>query len=275
MTPRELQNNLRGVLAFTPTPFTAPGTLDGDGLARHVAFRCRSGVHAVCVCGGVGEFFALDAGEYRRCIRIAVESAARRVPVIAGIGHDTRTACDLAAYAEKVGTDRLLVHPFYFAAPPDEGIIRHYRALASASTLGMVVYHTKVAAYTPALLARLAEEIPSVVALKDEVGDLKTFGEMCAQLGDRLAWIDGMAELLLAPYLAAGAQAMTTGNVNIAPALSLAVWEAGQRPAKDPRRNPGPHHPRELERVRPALALMIFNEQSEILHREVLYVRCL
>ena len=125
-----------------------------------------------------------------------------------------------------MGADGLLVHPFYFVAPPDDGIVCHYRALASASTLGMVVYHTKEAVYTPALLARLAE-IPSVVALKDEVGDLKTFGEMREQLGDRLAWIDGMAELLLAPYLAAGAQAMTTGIVNFAPALSLAVWEAG------------------------------------------------
>src|ERR1700694_3056585 len=128
-TPAELKNNLRGVLAFTPTPFTTAGTLDGDGLARHVDFLCRSGVHAVFVCGGVGEFFALDAGEYRDCIRIAVESAARRVPVIAGIGHDTRTACGLAAYAEKVGADGLLVHPFYFATPPEDGIVCHYAAL--------------------------------------------------------------------------------------------------------------------------------------------------
>jgi 5-dehydro-4-deoxyglucarate dehydratase len=226
MTPTELQQRLRGVLAFTTTPFTAVDRLDGDGLARHVDFLCRSGVHAVVVCGGVGEFFALDAGEYRACIRIAVESAARRVPVIAGIGHGTRAACGLAAYAEEAGADGLLVHPFYFAAPPDDGIVRHYRELAQASSLGLMVYHTKEAVYTPALLARLAE-IPVVVALKDEVGDLKTFGAMREQLGDRLVWIDGMAELLLAPYLAAGAQAMTTGIVNFAPALSLAVWDAG------------------------------------------------
>ena len=226
MKPLTLQAALRGVLAFTPTPFTSDNTLDEDGLARHVDFLCRSGVHAVFVCGGVGEFFALDPAEYRACIRIAVEAAARRVPVVAGIGHDTRTACVLAAYAEQAGADGLLVHPFYFASPPDDGIVAHYRALASASTLGMVVYHTKESVYTPALLARLAE-IPSVCALKDEVGDLKTFGEMRELLGARLAWIDGMAELLLAPYLAAGAQAMTTGIVNFAPALSLAVWQAG------------------------------------------------
>src|SRR5205823_7623075 len=108
-----------------------------------------------------------------------------------------------------------------------DGIVAHYRALASECTLGMVVYHTKEALYTPSLLARLAE-IPTVIALKDEVGDLKTFGEMRELLGERLAWIDGMAELLLAPYIAAGAQAMTTGIVNFAPALSLAVWRAGQ-----------------------------------------------
>src|SRR5438105_10619226 len=135
MFPRELQAGLRGVLAFTPTPFTPDNTLDGDGLARHVDFLCRSGVHAIFVCGGVGEFFALDSDEYRTCIRIAVE-AAQRVPVIAGIGHDTRRACALAAYAEKAGAHGLLVHPFYFASPPDDGIVAHYHALASASTLG-------------------------------------------------------------------------------------------------------------------------------------------
>src|SRR5437588_464927 len=103
MTPTELKQRLRGVLAFAPTPFTGDDRLDGDGLGRHVDFLCRSGVGAVFVCGGVGEFFSLDPDEYRACMHIAVEAAAKRVPVVAGIGYSTRTACQLAAYAATVG----------------------------------------------------------------------------------------------------------------------------------------------------------------------------
>ena len=226
MKPFELKDALRGVMAFAPTPFTDDGSLDGDGLARQVDFLCRSGAHVVVVAGGVGEFYSLDLDEYRHAIRIAVEAAQHRVPVIAGIGHSTRVACQLAAFAEMVGADGLLVHPFYFVSPPEHGIVQHYRMLAHASALGQIIYHTREAVYAPELVERLAA-IDNVVALKDELGDLKTFGEMRARVGERLAWIDGMAELLLAPYLAAGAQAMTSGIVNFAPQLSLAVWDAG------------------------------------------------
>ena len=232
MHASDLQDKLRGVMAFAPTPFTADDRLDGDGLARQVYFLVRSGAHVVVVCGGVGEFYSLEPGEYRDCMRIAVEAAGRRVPVIVGIGHSTRVACGFAAHAHAVGADGLLVHPFYFVSPPEEGIVRHYQALAQASPLGMIIYHTREAVYAPALVERLAG-IDAVVALKDEVGDLKTFVEMRERVGSRLAWINGMAELLLEPYLAAGAQAMTTGIVNFAPALSLKVWRAGVEGRRD------------------------------------------
>ena len=226
MHPRELQRRLRGVLAFTPTPFAPDGELDRDGLARHVDFLCRSGAHAVVACGGVGEFFSLDLDEYRVVIRTAAEAARGRVPVLAGIGHGARVACQLAAYAESVGVDGLMIHPPYFIEPPEEGTVHHYRALAQATGLGMMVYSTKGAVATPPLMRRLAE-IDSVVAMKDEHGDLKLFAEIVDGLGNRMAWVNGMAEPLAAPYFAAGAQAFTSGLVNFAPRITLAVWEAG------------------------------------------------
>jgi 5-dehydro-4-deoxyglucarate dehydratase len=214
------------VLAFTPTPFTPDDELDRDGLARHVDFLCRSGAHAVVVCGGVGEFFSLDLDEYRAAIRTAVEAARNRLPVLAGIGYGTRVACQLAAYAESVGADGLMIHPMYFVEPTDEGMVRHYRALAQATGLGMMVYSTRGAVATPPLMRRLAE-IDSVVALKDEHGDLKMFVEIVGQMGSRMAWVNGMAEVPAAQYFAAGAQAFTSGLVNFAPGITLAVWEAG------------------------------------------------
>ncbi|MGQ0569237.1 MAG: dihydrodipicolinate synthase family protein, partial [Armatimonadota bacterium] len=220
------RRRLRGVLAFTPTPFTQDDRLDGDGLAHHVDFLCRSGAHVVVVCGGAGEFFSLDLDEYRTAIRIAVEAVARRVPVLAGIGFSTRVACGLAEHAESVGADGLMINPMYFVEASDDGIVRHYQALSRATRLGMMVYSTKGSVATPAIMRRLAE-IDAVVALKDEYGDLKTFGEMVEEFGERLAWVNGMAELLAAPYFAAGAQAFTSGIVNFASRFTLAVWEAG------------------------------------------------
>src|SRR5204863_262827 len=90
---------------------------------------------------------------------IAVDAAAGRVPVIVGIGHSTRVACQLAQHAHAVGADGLLVHPFYFVSPPEEGIVAHYAALAQASPLGLIVYHTREAVYGPGrLCARAVDE---------------------------------------------------------------------------------------------------------------------
>ncbi len=226
MKPDALKARLRGVLAFTPTPFTSRDTLDVDGLAKHVDYLVHAGVHAVVVCGGMGEFFSLDLDEYRGAIRTAAEAAHGRVPVLAGIGHGTRVASHLAEYASSVGVDGLLVHPQYFVEPSDEGIARHYQTLARACGLGMVVYSTRTAVVSLALLRRLAE-IDSVIALKDECGDLRLFSECVQDLGRRMMWINGMAEALAAPYFAAGAQAFTSGLVNFVPGLTLAVWTLG------------------------------------------------
>src|SRR4051794_15496370 len=226
MHPQQLKERLRGVIAFTPTPFTGDDRVDYDGLARQVDFLCRSGAHVVVVCGGVGEFFSLELDEYRDSIRVGVEAAAGRVPVLAGIGHSTRIACGLAEHAERVGADGLMINPLYFIEPSEAGILRHYRELGQASGLGVMMFSTRNAVYGPDTVARLAE-VESVVALKDEWGDLKLFVETKERLGDRMAWINGMAEVLAAPYFAAGAQAFTSGIVNFAPELTLAVWQAG------------------------------------------------
>jgi 5-dehydro-4-deoxyglucarate dehydratase len=119
-----------------------------------------------------------------------------------------------------------MIHPQYFIDPSDEGIIRHYQALARATGLGLMVYSTKGSVATPTLMRRLAE-IDSVVALKDEYGDLRLFAEMVQELGSRIVWVNGMAEVWAAPYFVLGAQAFTSGLVNFAPKLSLQVWETG------------------------------------------------
>ncbi len=225
-TPTELKERIRGIIAFAPTPFTAHDRVDYEALHNHVDRLATSGAHVVVVCGGVAEYVSLEMEEYRESIRVGVEAAAGRVPLLAGIGHSTRIASGLAAHAAHVGADGLMINPLYFIEPSDEGLISHYRQIGAASGLGMMIFSTKGQVYSPELVEEIAA-VPEVIALKDEWGDLDLFIQTRERLGDRLAWVNGMAETLAIPYFAAGANAFTTGIINFAPELSRAVWDLG------------------------------------------------
>jgi 5-dehydro-4-deoxyglucarate dehydratase len=223
VTPNQLRDALRGIIAFTPTPFTPDDGLATDVLAAHVDRLAQLG-GPVAVCGAVGEFAALDLDEYRTAVSTTVDVVAGRVPVIVGVGLGTRIASDLAAHAARAGASGLLVNPLG-GDVTDEGLVRHYRSLAAASGLGLIVFSTRGQVYSVDQLARLAD-IDEVVALKDEWGDLRLFAEARERLGARFAWIDGMAELRAAEYVVLGAGAMTSGLVNVAPDLTTAIWVA-------------------------------------------------
>jgi 5-dehydro-4-deoxyglucarate dehydratase len=225
LTPSELQQQLRGVIAFVPTPFRTDEALDLDSLAAHLDFMCRSHVQTIVVCGGVGEYFALDDAEFGEVVRTSAAVVGGRASLLAGVGASTRRACALAECAASAGVDGLMVNPVHFLRPSEEGWFAHYRALAQAAGLGLMVFSTAGVSYAPDSLERLAE-IPEVIAFKDELGDLKLFGELVERLGDRLTWINGMAETWLAPYVSLSAQAVTSGMVNVVPDLSHAIWDA-------------------------------------------------
>ncbi len=225
-TPEQLKQQLRGVIAFTPTPFHPNERVDFDALSQHINRLVINGAHVIVVCGGVGEYVSLTIEEYRECIATAVDAVGGRVPLLAGIGHSTRIATSLAEYAATAGVNGLMINPLYFIDPPDAGLVEHYRTIAVASGLGMMIFSTKGQVYGPDLIEELAE-ITEIIALKDEWGDLKLFVETRERLGDRLAWINGMAETMAVPYFAAGAQAFTSGIINFMPNEVLDVWRLG------------------------------------------------
>lgn len=223
-----LRKSLSGVLAFPPTPFDADGGLDLDTLVRHAGHLAGSGVCGVVVAGGVGEFYALDEREYRAVVSAAAEGVAGRVPLLAGVGHATDIACGLARSAATAGADGLMVNPFYFVRPEPAGAAVHYRRLAAASGLGLMVFSTRDAVYDVDMLAELSE-VEAVVAVKDEYGDLDLFAEYVRRLGDRYVWVNGMAESSAMEYARLGATAMTSGIVNLDPALAVQIWDAARR----------------------------------------------
>ncbi len=217
--------NLTGLMAFLPTAFTEDGTIDSAAIERQVEFLIDGGASSVVVAGGVGEFYSLSSIEHRTLLAAAHSAAADRVPVIAGIGHSTAIAADLAAQSSRHGADALMVNPLYFIRPELRGLVEHYRAIGAASDLPLIVFSTEGAVYGPDELEALAT-VPQVAAVKDEHGDVELFAASKARLGERYTWINGMAEPLAMQYAAAGAQAMTSGLANLDPGLSLGVWDA-------------------------------------------------
>lgn len=223
MKPRELKERLVGVIAFCPTPFDETLALNPEGLALQVEYLCDSGATAIVVCGGVGEYYALDLDEHRTIVDTAVQAANGRLPVIVGIGAATGIAERLAEQAAAAGAAGILVNPLPFVQPSRRGLRAHYEAICAASGLGTIVFLHRQAAYDLPTLCELAE-VDGVVGVKDELADLGRFVRARAEIGERFAWINGTGEALAAPYSAAGAQAFTSGIVNFAPQLTLAVW---------------------------------------------------
>jgi 5-dehydro-4-deoxyglucarate dehydratase len=227
MRPEQLKARLRGVLAFVVTPFREDFELDLAGLEHTVERLCLSELDILVCTGGVGEFYALDLEEYRQVIRIAATAAQGRVPLVVGIGHSTRTACELARFAESAGASGLMIHPPYFVEPSLDGTYAHFESLARASRLGQIVFSTGNFVFSLEMIRRLAE-IENVIGLKDEIGDLKTFVATVEALGNRMAWINGMAEPLAAAYFASGAIGFTTGLANFAPEIPLSILHAAR-----------------------------------------------
>jgi 5-dehydro-4-deoxyglucarate dehydratase len=224
--------SLTGVLAFLPTPFTADGELDDTAVERQIDFLIRGGASSVVVAGGVGEFYALNADEHQRLVAGAVSAAAGRVPVIAGVGHSTAIATELAQQAVRRGAAALMVNPLYFVRPELRGVVEHYRRIGAAADTGLIIFSTADVMYGPDELEALAA-VPEAIAVKDEYGDVAMFTRNRERMGERYTWINGMAEPLAWQYAAAGAEAMTSGLVNVEPALSIGIWAAAEAADRD------------------------------------------
>ncbi|MDX3385034.1 5-dehydro-4-deoxyglucarate dehydratase [Streptomyces niveiscabiei] len=160
-----------GPLFFPVTAYGPDGSLDLDAFRAHVRAGVDAGAAAVFACCGTGEFHALDQDEFEACVRAAVEETAGRVPVVAGAGYGTRLAVRYARAAHAAGADGLLVLPPYLVVAGQEGLLRHYREVAAATPLPVIVYQRDNAVFTPETVVELART-EGVVGLKDGYGDL-------------------------------------------------------------------------------------------------------
>ena len=225
MTPNSLRNKLAGVIAFPITPFKDDLSLDLPGLRQNLNKLLEYPVAAIVSAGGTGEMYSLTPAEYLRVIELTALAIEDRVPVIAGVGFGQRLGVEMAQAAEKAGADGLLVFPPYYPQAEDDGLFEYYRAIGQATRLGMILYSRDWASFSPAMVERLAEGIPNLIAWKDGHGDIRQLQSLMYRVGERLQWIGGAGDDLIGAYYSSGIRVFSSSIATVAPALSLKLHE--------------------------------------------------
>jgi 4-hydroxy-tetrahydrodipicolinate synthase len=211
----------RGAGPALVTPMSRDGSVDLDGFSEHVEWMVADGVRFLVPCGTTGESATLSPDEQRRVIRRCVEAAAGRVPVLAGAGgNDTAAVTALARAAAEAGANGVLTVTPYYNKPTVEGLIAHYRAVADAAGLPVVVYNvpgrTALNVTADALL-RIAREVPGVVGVKEASGNVAQVMTILAERPPGFLVLSGDDELTL-PLVALGAEGVISVVANEAPA---------------------------------------------------------
>ncbi|MBS0446192.1 MAG: 4-hydroxy-tetrahydrodipicolinate synthase [Proteobacteria bacterium] len=174
-------NPIAGSIVAMVTPMQDGGGIDFDALRRLVDWHIAEGTDCVCVVGTTGESPTVTVEEHCEVIRVAVEHAKGRVPIMAGAGgNSTAEAIELARYALKVGADCTLSVVPYYNKPSQEGMYRHFRAIAEAVDIPVVLYNVPgrtVADMQPATVLRLAQ-VPGIVGIKEATGDIGRAAEL-------------------------------------------------------------------------------------------------
>ena len=208
--------DLTGVIPITATPFDSEGRVDEDSIVSLVEFEARCGVHGLNVLGIMGEFHKLTELERRRVAEVFIKSAAGRFPIVVGTSHAGTGACiELSQAAEAAGAAAVMVAP-----PPglkgDGAILAHYRAVAAAVSVPIVVQDEPVTTgviMSPHLLAHIANQLPACRYVKLEEPPTPTKITALRRLpgGDRLRIFGGMNGMFFFEELSRGAVGIMTG----------------------------------------------------------------
>ena len=203
------------------TPFTRSGEVDEPALRRLVEWQIAEGVHFLVPCGSTGEAVTLTTAEHRRVVEITVDVAEGRLPIVAGAGsNDTARAIALSREMSAAGATHLLhVSPAY-NKPPQRGILAHFRAIADATELPIVVYNVpgRTASNIEARTTLALAEHPRIVAVKDATGNLGRVSAQRLECGADFIQLSGNDDCALG-FNAMGGTGCISVTANVAPRL--------------------------------------------------------
>jgi 4-hydroxy-tetrahydrodipicolinate synthase len=218
---------LNGCGTALVTPFTPADALDERSLRSLVDWQIASGVHFLVPCGSTGEAATMSVTEHRRVVEITVEQAAGRVPVVAGAAsNDTKKAVALSREMEAAGATHLLHASPMYNKPPQRGIVAHFRAIADAVGIPIVVYNVpgRTASNIEAATTLELAEHPNIVAVKEASGNLAQVSEIIRHRPARFSVLSGDDPLTL-QIMADGGDGVVSVTSNVAPALVAQLTE--------------------------------------------------
>jgi 4-hydroxy-tetrahydrodipicolinate synthase len=224
-----------GSIPALVTPFRG-GAFAEDDYRSLVEWQIAEGSAALVPCGTTGEAATMPTEEHFRVVRVCAEVACGRVPVLAGAGsNDTQVAIDNVKAAQEAGADAVLMVPPYYNRPSQEGIFRHFEAIAQASPLPVVLYNVPGRTVTDiqsATMARIVKAFPGVfIGVKDATGQLARVTEQRSGCGTGFLQLSGNDETALA-FNAMGGVGCISVTANVAPRLCAefqAAWASGDR----------------------------------------------
>jgi len=201
-----MTRNWTGCGTALVTPFTTGGAVDEPAVRRLAERQIDAGIHFLVPCGTTGESPTLTPTEVRRVVELVVETAAGRVPVLAGAGgNDTRSVIALVADMQRVGADGILSVTPYYNKPTQEGLVQHYCAIADSTSLPIIVYNVpgrtgcNVEVDT---LCRLAQ-IPNIVGVKEASANMPQMCAVCRAVPTGFSVLSG-DDLLTVPLMSVG-----------------------------------------------------------------------
>ncbi len=220
----------KGSFVALITPFR-DGKVDENAFQELVSWQVGQGTHGLVPCGTTGKSPALEDDEHERVVKLCVEAAKGRVPVIAGTGtNSTRHTIELTRQAKAAGADAALIVCPYYNKPTQEGLYQHFKAVHDAVDLPIVIYNIpgrSAVDMTNATMARLAK-LPNIVGVKDATNDLARPLRMRVEIGSAFAMLSGEDATAVA-YLVQGGDGCISVTANVAPRLLAQMHEAWQR----------------------------------------------
>jgi 4-hydroxy-tetrahydrodipicolinate synthase len=219
---------IQGSIVAIVTPMHEDGRLDLEAYRRLIDWHIAEGTAAIVAVGTTGESPTVDFDEHCTLIRVAVEQAAGRVPIIAGTGaNSTREAIELTRYAREVGSSATLQVVPYYNKPTQEGLYQHFRAVAEQAGLPVILYNVPgrtVADLANDTVIRLAQ-VPGIIGLKDATGDIPRGSDLLARLPEGFAVYSGNDDSALA-LMAMGSHGVISVTANVAPGPMAAMCRA-------------------------------------------------
>lgn len=208
----------RGAFVAIVTPFT-DGRVDEQALVDLIEFHIANGTHGIVPCGTTGESATMSHDEHHRVVELTVKTVNGRVPVVAGSGsNSTAEAIDLTRHARQAGADGALMVSPYYNKPSQEGLYQHYKTVAEAVDIPIILYNVPSRTSSnilPATVARLAG-VDNIVGIKEASGDLNQISEVIRLCPDDFAVMSG-DDFTSMPTVLLGATGVISVTSNVAP----------------------------------------------------------